>query len=84
MNDGEILNIIVKALKLEALSKPDEKIYIGSRVYTYREFAGMLNDRRRLDKTDRRFVESFLKASVKMFKKDQSFRERILKLTGEE
>jgi len=83
MNDGEILNIIVKALKLEALSKPDEKIYIGSRVYTYREFAGMLNDRGKLDKTDRRFVESFLKASVKMFKKDQSFRERMLRLAGE-
>jgi hypothetical protein len=83
VNDREILGVIVKALKLEALSKPDEKIYVGSRVYTYREFAGMLNDRRKLDKTDRRFVESFLKTSVKMFKKDQSFRERMLRLAGE-
>jgi hypothetical protein len=83
VNDREILGVIVRALKLEALSKPDEKIYVGRRVYTYREFAGMLNDHRRLGRAERRVVESFLEASLKMFKENREFRERMLRLAGE-
>ena len=83
MKKAEVIGLIVKALVLEAMSKPDEKIYVGPRVYTYREFASILNGRGKLSKADRRFIEKLLEESYRLFREDQAFRERILKLAGE-
>ena len=83
MNDGEIMNIIVKALRIEAMQKPMEKIFVGFRTYTYAEFAEMLNNHKNLNKAERQLVKDFLDKSLKTFKENQAFREKILELAGE-
>jgi len=80
---AEIIGLIVKALVLEAMSKPDEKIYVGPKVYTYREFAALLNGRGKLGKAERRFVEKLLEESYRLFRENEAFKEKILRLVGE-
>jgi len=75
--------IIVKALKLEARQKPNGRIYVGLKSYTYSEFAEMLDNHKKLSKTERQLVENFLNASLKLFRENQAYREKILKLAGE-
>jgi hypothetical protein len=77
------LDIIIKALKLEARQKPNERIYVGFKSYTYSEFVEMLNHHKKLDKAKKEFVESFLNASLKLFKENKAYREKILRLAGE-
>jgi len=77
------LDIIVKALKLEAQQKPNERIYVGFKSYTYAEFAQMLNNHKKLAKAEKEFVENFLKTSLKLFKENKAYREKILTLAGE-
>jgi ClpP class serine protease len=80
MNDMEL---IIRALKLEAQQKPNERIFVGFKSYTYAEFAKMLNDHKKLNKTDKQFIKSFLDTSLKLFKENPTYRQRILKLAGE-
>jgi hypothetical protein len=80
MNDVEI---IIRALKLEAQQKPNERIFVGFKSYTYAEFVNMLNNHKKLNKTDKQFIKNFLDASLKLFKENQTYRQKILKLAGE-
>jgi hypothetical protein len=75
---NEIEKIIVKAIKIEALQKPNEKIIAGNIVITYREFVEMLNS-----KTHEKIVKNFLKSAVKLFNENPLFKENILKLASE-
>jgi hypothetical protein len=84
MNDGEIMNIIIKAIKLEASLKPNEKIYIGQKSYTYAEFANMLNNHRKLSKDGKQTVKAFLESCIKLFRENQDFREKIFSLAAGE
>ena len=77
------LDIIIKALQLEAQQKPNERIYVGFKSYTYSEFVKMLNDHKKLSKAEKQFVENFLKTSLELFKENKAYREKILKLAGE-
>jgi hypothetical protein len=76
MNDIE--GLIVKAIKIEALNKPDEKIIIGDVIITYRQFAEMLNS-----KNHENVIKDFLKTAVKLFNENPVFKENILKLASQ-
>ncbi|MEM2281439.1 MAG: hypothetical protein QXZ68_05565 [Candidatus Bathyarchaeia archaeon] len=76
------IEIIIKALKVEAESKPNERIYLGFKSYTYKEFANMLNNHRKLDKETRKLVEDFLDNALKLFRQNSEFRNKMLKLAG--
>jgi len=73
--------IVIEALKVEAKNKPNERIFVGSKSYTYQEFALML-DKKVNSKAEREFVESFINSAVKMFKENKTFREKMKKLAG--
>jgi len=83
MNDADIMNVIVKALKIEAMRKPNERIFVGFKTYTYAEFAEMLSGQKNLSKADKQLIKSFLEDSVKIFKESQLFRLKILELAAE-
>jgi hypothetical protein len=72
-------DVVIKALKMEALQKPDEKIILGRTVLTYRQFAEMLGG----GSGDGKVVEEVVRSAVLMFKKNPAFRERMLRLAGE-
>ncbi len=74
--------IIIRALKAEATAKPNERIYVGFKSLTYKEFVEMLDNHKKLDKMGKEFVESFLKTAVKMFRENQAYRENMMKLAG--
>jgi hypothetical protein len=75
--------VIIKALKIEAQRKPNERIYVGFKSYTYTEFVEMLDNRKSLTKAEKEFVENFIKTSLKLFRENKAYRERILTLAGE-
>jgi hypothetical protein len=77
------VEIIVKALKLEAQQKTGQRIFVGRKSYTYAEFVEMLDNHEKLGKDEKQFIENFLKTSLKLFKENQTYREKILKLAGE-
>jgi hypothetical protein len=77
------IEIIVKALTAEALQKPDEKVIAGKEIFTYKEFAAMLNSKK-LQKNHKRLIESFLQSAQKMFKENPSYRQKIMQLAGAE
>lgn len=74
MND---LQIIVLALKAEARSKPNERIYVGKEVFMYKDFSSMLDHNELED-----FVKKFLKDAEKMYRENQAFRLRMIRLAG--
>jgi hypothetical protein len=78
MNEVEI---IIKALKAEALSKPNEKIIAGFESLTYKEFAEML-DKKNLQNNHKKFVDTFLQSAVKLFKENPEYRQKIMCLAG--
>jgi hypothetical protein len=80
MSDGEILGIIVKALKAEAYSKPNEKIYIGNHVLTYREFAEALESCGLNDL--KQSIDTLLNTALNLFKTSGEYREKIMRLAG--
>jgi hypothetical protein len=75
--------VIIKALRIEAQRKPNERIYVGFKSYTYAEFVEMLDNHKSLTKAEKEFIENFLKTSLKLFRENQTYREKILKLAGE-
>jgi hypothetical protein len=77
----KIEQIIIQALKVEALQKPNEKIIAGKEIFTYREFAEILNSHK-LQKNHKKLVEVFLKSAVKMFNENPTYRQHIMKLAG--
>ena len=77
------VEIIIKALRIEALQKPEEKVMAGKEVFTYREFAEMLNSKK-LQKNHRKFVESFLQSAIKMFNENPTYKQKVLQLAGVE
>jgi hypothetical protein len=72
------IDIIIKALKMEAERKPNERIYLGFKSYTYKEFINMLDNYEKLNNDEKQFVDRFLEESVKLFKENKAFREKIL------
>jgi hypothetical protein len=73
------IEIIIKALKAEALSKPSEKIIAGFESFTYKEFAEML-DKKKLQSNQ--IVDAFLNSALKMFKENSSYKQKMLELAG--
>jgi len=43
----------------------------------------MLNNHKNLAKAEKEFIENFLKTSLKLFKENKAYREKILTLAGE-
>jgi len=74
-------DIIIKALKIEAERKPNERIYItGFKSYTYKEFINMLDNYEKLNNDEKQFVDRFLEESTKLFKENKAFQEKILSM----
>lgn len=71
------LQIIVLALKAEARAKPNERIYVGKEVFMYKDFSIMLDHNELED-----FVKKFLKNAEKMYRENQAFRLRMMRLAG--
>jgi uncharacterized protein YggL (DUF469 family) len=81
MRDAEVVDIITRALKLEASQKPNEIIYAGREKFTYKQFVGMLNSGK-LQKNHKKLVESLLNSAIKQFKENEVFRNKMLDLAG--
>ncbi|MEM1589682.1 MAG: hypothetical protein QW175_04640 [Candidatus Bathyarchaeia archaeon] len=75
--------ILIKALTVEAEQKPNERIFIGFKSYTYKEFASMLNHNKKLDKQTRKLVQNFINQALKMFRENEEFRKKMMMLAGE-
>jgi hypothetical protein len=71
---------MIKALKMEAERKPNERIYLDFKSYTYKEFINMLDNYEKLNNDEKRFVDKFLEESVRLFKENKAFREKILSM----
>jgi len=69
--------IILNAIRLEAKTKPNEHIIVGSQVFTFEEFARISNGG---TKAQRRIVKSFLKKAVKLYESNTTFRMQMLKV----
>lgn len=76
-----VSDLIIKAVKIEASVKPNEKIIIGEHVFTYSEFAEILS-RRHNSKTEKKIICMFLKQAEQLFKSNPEFKNKILELTG--
>ena len=74
------IDIIIKALKMEAEKKPNEGIYLGFKSYTYKEFINMLDNYEKLNNDEKQLVDKFLEESVRLFKENKAFREKILSM----
>lgn len=74
--------IIINAIKAEARIRPDEKIFFGPLSYTFKEFAGMLNDRR-LPRRERKLVKTHLKTLMRMFETSETYRKQVLSFSGD-
>lgn len=74
--------ILIKAFKLEAQRKPDERIFIGFKTYTYKEFSSLLDNHQKLDKETKKLIQSFLNQALKMFRENEEFRNRMKMLAG--
>jgi ribosome assembly protein YihI (activator of Der GTPase) len=74
------IDIIIKALKMEAEKKPNERIYLDFKSYTYKEFINMLDNYEKLNNDEKQFVDKFLEESVRLFKENKAFREKILSM----
>jgi hypothetical protein len=79
VGDLDAKDVVIKALKMEALQKPDERIILGRTVLTYRQFAEMLGG----GSGDGKVIDEIIKSAVLMFKNNPAFRERMLRLAGE-
>jgi hypothetical protein len=77
------VEIIIKALRVEAMQKPNEKIIAGKEVFTYKEFAEMLNSKK-LQKNHRKMIQAFLNSALKMFKENPTYKRKILQLAAVE
>jgi hypothetical protein len=80
---GKVEEIIIQALKAEALQKPNEKIIAGKEILTYREFAEIL-DSKKLQQNHKKLVDAFLKSAVKLFNENPTYKQHIMKLAGVE
>jgi len=74
------IDIIIKALKMEAEKKPNKRIYLDFKSYTYKEFINMLDNYEKLNNDEKQFVDKFLEESVRLFKENKAFREKILSM----
>jgi ribosome assembly protein YihI (activator of Der GTPase) len=73
VDEIELTKRILRAL---AERKPNEKIFIGSRTLTYREFINMIDNYERLSQEEKQFVDKFLGKCVHLFKISKVF-ERV-------
>jgi len=72
-------DVIKRAIQLEALSKPNEKIIIGNQVLTYAEFASILNGHHN-SSSNKRLVKHFMKQALKLYKSNPQFRSKLNEL----
>lgn len=80
------LDIVICALKMEAKSTPNKKIFIGQKQMTYRALATKLEqkftDKKKLPKSEDKFITNFVASSVKMFEMNPTFRTKMMELAG--
>lgn len=67
--------LIIKAIEIESLSKPDEKIVIGDKIFTYAEFAKILKQKR-----EKEIINAFLNQAEQLFLHNEAFKTKILEL----
>jgi len=65
---------------MEAEKKPNKRIYLDFKSYTYKEFINMLDNYEKLNNDEKQFVDKFLEESVRLFKENKAFREKILSM----
>ena len=73
--------IIINMLKAEARIRPDDEIYLGPINFTFKEFVGMLNNRK-LPRKERKLVKMYLKTLVNMFNTSETFQKQCLSFSG--
>jgi len=76
-----INELIIRAIKIEASLKPNEKLIIGEHVFTYSEFAEILSKKHN-SKDERKLIDTFLKQAEQLFKNNIEFKNKILELAG--
>ncbi|MEM2374219.1 MAG: hypothetical protein QXI11_07235 [Thermoproteota archaeon] len=76
-----INELIVRAIKIEASVKPNEKLIIGEHVFTYSEFAEILSKKHN-SKDERKLIDTFLKQAEQLFKNNMEFKNKIMELAG--
>jgi len=75
------LEIILCALKAEALTKPKEIIFVGTEAFTYEQFVTML-EKNNPKGNHERFVKNFLASAQQMFKTNPTYRRKMMLLAG--
>jgi len=78
-----INELIIRAIKIEASLKPNEKLIIGEHVFTYSEFAEILSKKHN-SRDERKLIKMFLKQAEQLFKNNMEFKNKILELAGVE
>ena len=73
--------IIINAIKAEAKIRPDDKIHFGPINFTFKQFAGMLNNRK-LPRKEKKLVKTHLKTLINMFNTSEKYRAQCLSLAG--
>ncbi|MEM2374413.1 MAG: hypothetical protein QXI11_08250 [Thermoproteota archaeon] len=76
-----INELIIRAIKIEASLKPNEKLIIGEHVFTYSEFAEILSKKHN-SRDERKLIKMFLKQAEQLFKNNMEFKNKILELAG--
>ena len=76
MNEMELTKRILRAL---AEKKPNEKIFIGPRTFTYREFISMIDNYERLSQEDKQLIDKFLEECVHLFRINKVFERANIK-----
>jgi len=67
--------LIIKAIEIESLSKPDEKIIVGNKIFTYSEFVALLKQKR-----EKEIINNFLNQAEQLFLSNEAFKAKILEL----
>jgi len=74
MKGDEFRRIALLAIKEEARRKPGERIYVGSKSFTFEEVA------EGLDKGDPFLIENFFNPFLKRLKSSVLFRKQVLRM----
>ena len=76
MNKKTLEKIAIEAIKLECKEKPNEKIIIGSKVFTYAEVS------RKAENGDKFIQKYFVEPYINFLKESEEFRKRVLSMLG--
>ena len=76
MDEKEIKKIAILAIKEEAKQKPNEKIIIGSKVFTFSEVS------RKAENGDKFIQKYFVEPYINFLKESEEFRKRVFQMLG--